>query len=1810
VKSFQNLINQNSFTHIVKGFSNECIGKFEDAMKDYESVGHFFDTKNRAIINDRILLCKFYSNTDKSLDIFNLASTVDYTSSMNQYIELSKGNQPIQAEDLSLSNRSNDFIASKLAISKGIPNNMYVRRYVHQSLVPFVSTLIPIENLQKVRLLSKNGIIIYGEQHQTDKKLLDYHLEANNMKAAHALISNLTDTYERNFFQIEELYSTDRKKAIVDLSKQISDTNLPVVEKENMISKLYYWIDHNSHQLDKESLSHVANSLGVEPSPSSILNNLVALSEKTENQGSKTLHMALDHLEKYDTQNRNRLHIYKSILQYQSDLTPLESIKIVAKLLNDLKHFEEGEFSQFVEEMDYRIWIPLIPQIFSLLGEHYALVKHIILKLGKHRLHSIIYPCMVRYLEHTKNSSEIVAELRKIDPEMVNSVQVFVTECKRMTHTWHDLWLQTLSGCRRYITKTGIKSQKFRMLLEQTYNVTMNTEPESKMEHQFQVQYQSILHMLYQSLLELSNRTTEVTDEEIELLKQRLSDLSNQLSRSSVFREFNVEDAVPKLLNPEVLKNIPIPGLHLYGHSEEDSLVTVESISSKVKVLGSKTKPKKIVLYGNNGKTYTFLLKGKEDLRLDQRMQQFINITNLVFKYDNCPSLRTRTYDVTPLGKNSGLIEWIDNTQTIFNLYRKKDSVYKPMDHYYKCLLPVLKSENVTKQPYSTSVLKKVYAKCKATIDKEDGINSVDTLMRHILFNPTQTSINSSFESQKNFVMSTACMSTIGYIVGLGDRHLDNILLDQFTNEVIHIDYQICFNQGSNLPVPEIVPFRMTPCISMAIGDTVMKSKFSSVCEQTLMSLHKERHLLLKLLMTFVNDPLLDQTSDQQLYSIFDKQLDSLFLEQVIEKKENINTEFKNTIENMTLLDVFGDLEMSSQSNIEEYCAIIENKKDKQQELDSLNSLPFSSIPVIKEKLEEERKLIALQKPDLSLILESQLKKFSDESHIHFNVFNTLRNKEFNMNFMLASIKSPSPLLHDILSYLTQVDSKEYFLKLSEIEEKQGAMRVACSELMTSMLDIQNIYKKYTDMEYVSHDIKYVISNIIHQILVCKEPSQFESIIKSISSPDPSVVESVEALDDEISKLTRDMNILKNKQSTLPVKSYGPQVVDCANLLNQLILEIVESTQRMSPSESSVYDLSDWCGFRNLLKIEGCTIYCHDNHPMTNMVPTSEQLTLLSTSIGSMTTAIKQFLDNLVFVLVPEFVKAISQSDLLNQLLTTIMALFESEEMTTHQKIMEYQTYINSSSTSAFLLCLAMDTQFSQLEAPFRELSLIPNVSDLLFTTKLDTLHDIFAELMNYDPVQNRSLFNILNIMKDHIDTFVEKITIPTLVATLQQWNIYDPSVVNKFESNEVLQHTIAKLTTDFEEFSNNFVQKIIIPRHNECLLNLQNIIWNNQHSGQLRIKNQDVLHWKESTISKLESNIRKFAVASEDLRECFLQFKNLENSKYLAICKPILNENQYNGLLTNISIRDANFGNIFQNAEVELQLARVVVNIEKKDRQLPFDTADMNSIYGNECYSALTRWVAIHEKEITLSHEYQSLIDSKIRHDELEQEIEFLNDQLKDPELVKVQSNQMHYADLIRSNFIPPYKQLSTKIIPTYVNMISQLVSVLQSMIELSSFHKSFRNSLQQFETKLTSHYELVNQYFVDCNDSLENKKDSMDSLFHYQHYKKLATRTNELKTCIEITFDYTIEQFNEISKQIEEQSYVENVDDEFVPPQQKNSNTSNYDGNFIVQLVGKKLNAADSEESVKSIVARQIEHATSEENLAKMYKGWIPWL
>lgn len=106
------------------------------------------------------------------------------------------------------------------------------------------------------------------------------------------------------------------------------------------------------------------------------------------------------------------------------------------------------------------------------------------------------------------------------------------------------------------------------------------------------------------------------------------------------------------------------------------------------------------------------------------------------------------------------------------------------------------------------------------------------------------------------------------YIVGLGDRHGENILMDSTTGECVHVDFNCIFNKGERFETPERVPFRLTHNMVDALGATGCEGVYRRTCEATMAMLRREVDSLMPVLSSFVHDPLVEASerrkADQQ----------------------------------------------------------------------------------------------------------------------------------------------------------------------------------------------------------------------------------------------------------------------------------------------------------------------------------------------------------------------------------------------------------------------------------------------------------------------------------------------------------------------------------------------------------------------------------------------------------------------------------------------------------------------------------------------------------------------------------------------------------------------------------------------------------------------------------------------------------------------------------------------------------------------------------------------------------------------------------
>jgi phosphatidylinositol kinase/protein kinase (PI-3 family) len=114
-------------------------------------------------------------------------------------------------------------------------------------------------------------------------------------------------------------------------------------------------------------------------------------------------------------------------------------------------------------------------------------------------------------------------------------------------------------------------------------------------------------------------------------------------------------------------------------------------------------------------------------------------------------------------------------------------------------------------------------------------------------------------DRRTNYTRSTAVMSMVGYLLGLGDRHPSNLMLDRFSGKLVHIDFGDCFEASmTREKFPERVPFRLTRMMVTAMEVSGTEGNFSMTCDLTMNVLREEKISVMAMLEAFVFDPLIN----------------------------------------------------------------------------------------------------------------------------------------------------------------------------------------------------------------------------------------------------------------------------------------------------------------------------------------------------------------------------------------------------------------------------------------------------------------------------------------------------------------------------------------------------------------------------------------------------------------------------------------------------------------------------------------------------------------------------------------------------------------------------------------------------------------------------------------------------------------------------------------------------------------------------------------------------------------------------------------
>ncbi|XP_034246355.1 serine-protein kinase ATM isoform X2 [Thrips palmi] len=310
---------------------------------------------------------------------------------------------------------------------------------------------------------------------------------------------------------------------------------------------------------------------------------------------------------------------------------------------------------------------------------------------------------------------------------------------------------------------------------------------------------------------------------------------------------------VYKIQNSEKIRKIqnlqhamlPTISLPVQSDAKYDNIIRILDFATSYEIAGGINRPKKIMCRGTDGIKRPLLVKGRDDLRQDAVMQQVFNIMNTLLQ--DCQEtkrrrLLIRTYKIVPLSQRCGVLEWCQNTAPFQEVLRSVHSRYNAQD--WKDVVCMKKIENARNKSNTE----------RLNVFKEICRNFHPAF--RFFFTEKFPTPAEWFDRRLAYVHSVATNSMVGYILGLGDRHVSNILIDNSTAEMIHIDFGIAFDQGKVLPTPETVPFRLTRDVVDGMGLSGVEGVFRRSCEKTMAVLRRNQEKILTILEVLLYDPL------------------------------------------------------------------------------------------------------------------------------------------------------------------------------------------------------------------------------------------------------------------------------------------------------------------------------------------------------------------------------------------------------------------------------------------------------------------------------------------------------------------------------------------------------------------------------------------------------------------------------------------------------------------------------------------------------------------------------------------------------------------------------------------------------------------------------------------------------------------------------------------------------------------------------------------------------------------------------------------
>lgn len=514
-------------------------------------------------------------------------------------------------------------------------------------------------------------------------------------------------------------------------------------------------------------------------------------------------------------------------------------------LLEVQKALQEG-----FQHVNIDTWLLVIPQIIARIHSNIAPVRNLIqgllVRIGRNHPQALMFPllvaCKSMSVARRTAAQQVLDNLRTHSPGIVDAAQLVSLELIRVAILWHEMWHEALEEASRlYFGERNVEAML--NVLAPLHAMLETQGPETLKEVSFVQAYGPDLRQANECCMRYrrNGKEAELTTA-WDLYYHVFKRINKQLPSLTTLELQYVSPALVEARNLE----LAVPGTYRAGAP----VVTIAGFAPQLLVITSKQRPRRIFIHGNDGAEYTFLLKGHEDLRQDERVMQLFGLVNTLLsnaRESAEKDLTIQRYAVVPLSPNSGLIGWVPNCDTLHQLIREyRDARKTPVNVEHRLMLAFAPD-------YDHLTLM-----AKVEVFEHALENTPGNDLAKVLWLKSRSS-EVWLDRRTNYTRSLAVMSMVGYLLGLGDRHPSNLMLDRYSGKIIHIDFGDCFEASMNREkFPEKVPFRLTRMLEKAMEVSGIEGNFRSTCEKVLHVLRNEKDSITAMMEAFVHDPLIN----------------------------------------------------------------------------------------------------------------------------------------------------------------------------------------------------------------------------------------------------------------------------------------------------------------------------------------------------------------------------------------------------------------------------------------------------------------------------------------------------------------------------------------------------------------------------------------------------------------------------------------------------------------------------------------------------------------------------------------------------------------------------------------------------------------------------------------------------------------------------------------------------------------------------------------------------------------------------------------